>query len=226
MTTAEPTTQLGTGQVPLVDLDIRSNADLWADPWGHWDLLRESSRFLATDTGVVARTWYAMQYADVYEAMRNPGLFSSRSVTPWEPIEAHRWIPVELDGTEHLACRQLPMPYFTPGAAEGLGPKVRQWCGELIDRFAADGHCDFIGQFGPLFPTYIFMGPFGLPVEQADQFLEWAETLMHTSSTDDPDGAIRAIVTPGRVITTDTEFHGCPMHAGDRANLPLAAAGS
>ena len=33
-----------------------------------------------------------------------------------------------------------------------------------------------------------------------------------------------AIVIPGRKVAVDTEFHGCPMKAGDMVSVPLAAA--
>ncbi|MDO8391179.1 MAG: cytochrome P450 [Actinomycetota bacterium] len=309
--------------IPTVEFDIRSDAALWADPWGHWDVMRDKGRFLVNHTGVVAPTWIPTQYDDIYEAFRNPTLFSSRAVTPWEEQEAHEWIPVELDGMKHTKYRQLLMPFFTPAKADELAPMVREWCSELIERFADKGKCDFIGDFGRLYPTYIFMGLMGLPVEKADMFLDWADQLMHTPATEDPEGTIRAeagmaiygylggliaerkanpqgdiltylinaeidgqpmpdselleyafllymggldtvagtlgcifrhladnpadrqrlvddpslipsaieeflryysIVTTSRLVTEDTDFHGCPMHKGDRIQLSIASA--
>src|SRR5213075_1728339 len=61
----------------------------------------------------------------------------------------------------------------------------------LIEGLAPDGGCDLVADFARQYPTTIFMRLMGLPVEEADTFLGWIETLMHTSNADDPDGSKR-----------------------------------
>jgi cytochrome P450 len=317
------TSETEPSSVPQLEFDLRSNPDLWSDPWGSWDPLREAHPFFLASGGP-DRIWVATRYDAIHEALQHPELFSSRSVTPYEAVDAHRWIPEELDPPEHTAYRQLLTPFFTPGKVKEMTPRIRSWCVELIDGFAGDGHCELIGQFARRYPTYIFMGIMGLPEQEADMLLDWADRLLHTSGADDPDGSIRggaavtiseyltsliaarraeprddlvtfltqaeidgapipeqelleacfllymggldtvagelgcffrhlaehpehraqlvsepalvpaaveemlryySIVMTGRVVTTDVEFHGCPMRAGDRLQMPLASAG-
>jgi cytochrome P450 len=72
-----------------------------------------------------------------------------------------------------------------------LEPWFRSFCVSLIEGLAAKGQCELMGDFARRFPTTIFMELFGLPVEQADTFLEWVVGMMHTLPEDDPDSSIR-----------------------------------
>ena len=309
--------------VAEIAFDYTGDADLWADPWGHWDVLRERHRFARTTAGMAAPTWVLTRYDDIHEALQNPEVFSSRSVTPPDPEGAHRWIPEELDPPEHAPYRQILTPFFTPAAMRDLEPRIRSWCVELVEKLVPEGRCDFVADFARLYPTYIFMGLFGLPVAEAGVLLGWADALMHTSSAEDPEHKVRqeatmaiagylmnlievrrrhpaddictflvqakvdgkpmsdedllnyafllymagldtvagllgctfrhlaehdgdrrrivedpqvipvaveeflryySIVTSGRLVTRDVEFHGCPMRAGDRVLLPTVSA--
>jgi len=311
------------GMIPEIDFDYNADPELWNEPWDHWDVLRRRHRFARTTTGTAAPTWLLSRYDDIHEVFQNPGLFSSRSVTPAEAVDAHRWIPEELDPPDHARYRHILMPFFTPGAVKDLEPRLRAWCIELVEKLAPEGGCDVVTAFARRYPTYIFMGLFGLPVAEADTLLGWADALMHTSQADDPDRRQRgdaaasiagfltsllaarrrdprhdicsylvhaeidgrplpddellsyafllymggldtvagvlgcafrhlatrpadrtrlvgnpglipaaveellryyAIVTTGRLVTADTDFHGCPMRAGDRVLLPTVSA--
>lgn len=305
----------------LAGFDYATDPGLRARMWERWDELRDEFPIFRADFGVDP-IWVLTRYDDIHSAFQNYGLYSNECVVVTEPVGTHRWIP-ELDPPEHGKYRQLLTSWFTPGAVKALEPKIRAWCVELIDRFAAAGTCDFYRDFAHLFPTVIFMNLRGLPVERVNQLMQWADELMHTPSEDDPAGAIRqnatmsimgmlggliaerraepkddimsallearidgepltdsdllqvtfllymagldtvagelgcffhhlatnpadrrriaqeptlvtaaveemlrafSIVTTGRVLTADTELHGCPMKAGDRVLLPTPSA--
>jgi cytochrome P450 len=157
--------------------------DLVADPWSTWDRLREESRaFVATKAAPDWDVWTLLRYDDVRAALRDPDLFSSRSVLhvyqgpklidPAEADTVRGMIPEELDPPEHTKYRQLLTPLFAPQVVETLEPMIRSWCVDLIESFAADGHCDLNGDFARQYPTMIFLRLMGLPKGGVGDFLD------------------------------------------------------
>jgi cytochrome P450 len=319
---ANETSSSDTSSPPLIEgFDVSTWPALVTDHWNEWDRLRSTTPLFRAAFGPDP-IWVITEYAHQHEALQDYGLFSSSNVTVQEPAGMHQWIPEELDPPVHGKYRQLMTGHFTPGAVKDLEPRIRTWCAELIDSFVAEGQCDFINDFARLFPTIIFMGIAGLPVERAQEMLDLVGRLMHTPQSEDPDGAIRggavgaimallngvldervadprddvittiatatiegtpvsrdeqlqmafllymagldtvagelgaffhhlaacpadrqfvldhpdqiptvveellraySIVITGRVVTRDVDWHGCPMHAGDRILVPTAS---
>jgi cytochrome P450 len=156
--------------------------ELVAEPWTTWDRLREESRAFVSSTAAEDwDVWTLMRYQDVYEALRRPDLFSSRSVVhvysgpklidPAEADAIRGMIPEELDPPEHTKYRQLLSPLFSPQKVEALEPMVRAWCVELIDGLLDRGECDLNRDFARQFPTMIFLRLMGEPETGASSFL-------------------------------------------------------
>jgi cytochrome P450 len=153
-----------------------------ADPFGPFDEVRGQRAFFSPAYGGY---WVLTEAADIREAFQRPELFSSR-ITGIPPVlRPRRFLPLELDPPEHGAYRHPLAPVFSPQAVARLEPRIRRTCVELIDRFAADGRCEFIADFAVPFPTTIFVDLLGLPVGEARRFAAWNHTLLH--SPDDPD---------------------------------------
>jgi cytochrome P450 len=157
--------------------------ELVADPWNTWDRLREESRaFVATEAAPDWDVWTLMRFDDVHAALRDPELFSSRSVLhvyqgpklidPAEADAVRGMIPEELDPPEHTKYRQLLTPLFAPQVIETLEPMIRSWCVELIESFLAQGHCDLNRDFARQYPTMIFLRLMGLPKGGVGDFLD------------------------------------------------------
>jgi cytochrome P450 len=157
--------------------------DLVADPWTTWDRLREESRaFVASTAAADWDVWTLLRYDDVHAALRDPELFSSRSVLhvyqgpklidPAEADAVRGMIPEELDPPEHTKYRQLLTPLFAPQVIETLEPMIRAWCIELIEGFAARGYCDLNREFARQYPTMIFLRLMGLPEGGVGNFLD------------------------------------------------------
>jgi cytochrome P450 len=157
--------------------------DLVTDPWTTWDRLREESRaFVARAAAPDWDVWTLLRYDDVHAALRDPELFSSRSVLhvyqgpklvdPAEAAAVRGMIPEELDPPEHTKYRQLLTPLFAPQVVETLEPMIRAWCVELIDGFVARGGCDLNREFARQYPTMIFLRLMGLPEGGAGDFLD------------------------------------------------------
>ena len=87
-------------------------------------------------------------------------------------------IPVELDPPEHQRVRAVLAPKFSPAAIQAMKSDIRKRAADLIDRFAALGHCDFMTDFAGHLPTGIFLDLMGLPQQQLPQFMLWEEMAM------------------------------------------------
>ena len=159
------------------------DSELVADPWTTWDRLREESRaFVATEAAADWDVWTLMRYDDVHAALRDPELFSSRSVLhvyqgpklidPAEADAVRGMIPEELDPPEHTKYRQLLTPLFAPQVVETLEPMIRSWCVELIEGLVARGRCDLNQDFARQYPTMIFLRLMGLPKGGVGNFLD------------------------------------------------------
>jgi cytochrome P450 len=149
-----------------------------------WDDLRHEGAVFEAPDG-----WgYAFTRMDaIRDALRDPELFSNSSIVPTDPDPAYRWIPEMLDPPEHTAWRQMLAPLFSPTAMAKLEGPVRARCRELIETFAARGHCEFTSEFAYRYPTSVFLQLFGLPVSELDKFLHWEHQLVNPDIDEDPD---------------------------------------
>jgi len=321
-TEAAPATEAT--DVAEFDFEYRDGGAPAGDHFRRFDELRERFAFFKSTAD---QGWWTVTRADlIREAFQRADIFSSAAVVVSDPDPAYLWIPEMLDGTAHKNWRQLLAPYFSPGAIAKMEGRVRSRCVELIDAFVDTGACDFLNDFARKYPTTIFMEIMGLPVTEAEQFMEWEDMILHgpppgmpaeeagarrmngmlavmgyfaemvaarrEQPTDDlvsfviaaeidgapiPDNDILAFcllmfmagldtvamqlcwsflhlathpndrerlvadpgliptateeflrafafVIPSRKLTTDVDFHGCPMKAGDMVLLPLCSA--
>ena len=65
---------------------------------------------------------------------QHPEIFSSESITPWEPDPAYRFVPTQIDPPEHAKYRQLISRWFAPNAVNRIAPQAH----EIGQRLVAD----------------------------------------------------------------------------------------
>jgi cytochrome P450 len=151
------------------------------------DELRTQHSFIRSTYG--NGFWVFNEAEMIRDALQHPAVFSSSVVTVHDSDPPYKWIPEMLDPPEHTVWRQLLAPHFAPKPMERLENQIRNRCVTLLEGFAGNGHCDFLGDFAQRFPTTIFMEFMGLPVEGLEQFLVWEHEILHLSAVDDPDHA-------------------------------------
>jgi cytochrome P450 len=68
-----------------------------------------------------------------------------------------------------------------------MEPLIRSTCQRLIDRIidTGRGQCEFFSQFSLLFPTTIFLGLMGLPLERGEEFVDLAHRWNRPTSPED-----------------------------------------
>lgn len=91
---------------------------------------------------------------------------------------------LSMEGDEHQRVRRLVSGAFTPRAADGLRPFMREVINGLIDPFAASGRCDFVTDVCEPYPIPIICELLGAPKEDWEQFSVWATTIFQVFNDD------------------------------------------
>ena len=115
--------------------------------------------------------WAITRYEDLKFASRNPQLFSSslggttiRDLAP-EQLERSRAIMLNMDPPQHAKYRRLVQRGFTPRMIHQLAPHIRQLAGEILDRVAPRGECEFVSEVAAELPMQVICEMMGVPEE-------------------------------------------------------------
>ena len=143
----------------------------------HWQLaaeLRESCPhfFNAYDEGGY---WVFTRHDAVRDIYKTPEIFSSASITPWEPDPDYRLVPTQIDAPDHIKYRRILNPWFSPRAMDEAEDMVRTICRDQIAKIAPKGSCDFIAEFALHYPTAVFLNVIGVPLSETDRFVGWVD---------------------------------------------------
>lgn len=135
-----------------------------------------------------AKWWYFLTYEDIRDAFMHPDPYSSGQ---WQaaPEESARLIPVGLDPPEHGKYRKMLMPFFAPREIKRREEQIRIYCRSLIEDALAKGECDFVKDFSVRYPTAVFVGMAGLPLENLSHYVELVHTISQTAPDEDMDGS-------------------------------------
>jgi cytochrome P450 len=170
--TPEVSTERELGGCPVGHFDISPPRELGS----HWQLgneLRESGpRMFNTQA---QGYWVFTRHEQVREIYQRHEIFSSDSITPWDPDPGYRFIPTQINPPEHSKYRQLVSRWFAPNSVKAIEPMMRDLCRRLIADIAQRGSCDFVTEFAIRYPTEVFLTMLGLPASDADRMVPWVE---------------------------------------------------
>ena len=125
--------------------------------------------------------WIATRAEHIEVIQTDSARFSNQQFTlpviplPFQPL------PLGLDPPAHAPIRALIAPGFAPKAVQGLAARARQVAVELIENLAPRGQCEFVGDFAKVLPIVVFLGMMGLPEEDRELLLPWADAVVRTS---------------------------------------------
>ena len=142
----------------------------------HWQLadeLRETSPVFFNT--FAQGYWVFTRHDAVRDIYKTPELFSSESITPWEPDPIYRFVPTQIDAPDHIKYRRIVNPWFSPRAIDAAEPAMRALCRRLVEEVASAGECDFVSGFALRFPTEAFLSVAGIDPADADLFVPWVE---------------------------------------------------
>jgi cytochrome P450 len=142
----------------------------------HWqwaDQLREDSPVYFNT--FAQGYWIFTRHDAVRDIYKTPEIFSSESITPWEPEPIYRFVPTQIDPPDHIRYRRILNPWFSPRAVDAAEPMMRDICRKLVEQTAPRGGCNFVNEFALRFPTEAFLGVIGVDVGEAGKFVRWVE---------------------------------------------------
>jgi cytochrome P450 len=172
------------GGCPVLHMDVSEAMDA-GTYWQRADELREASPAFFND--VAQGYWVFTRHEQVRDIYQHPAVFSSESITPWDPDPVYRFVPTQIDPPEHIKYRQILNPWFSPGAVNRIEPVAREICRRLVADIAPRGECDFVSAFALRYPTEVFLTMIGLPGSDAEAMVGWVEDFFWGFGGD-PDG--------------------------------------
>ena len=122
--------------------------------------------------------WIATNGVTIQEIYSNPDRFSSEVIfLPKEAGEAYAMVPTRMDPPEHTPYRVALTKGLGSPQIRAVEDKVRTIAADLIDRFAAEGHCDFAADYADIFPVKVFMTMADLPMEDVPALSRFAASV-------------------------------------------------
>jgi cytochrome P450 len=85
--------------------------------------------------------------------------------------------PLDMEGDDHRAWRQLMLRTFTPKSVEKLRPFLRQEANRLINELLPPGQCEFIDAYARKLPSAGLCELIGVPHQDRERFAGWADTI-------------------------------------------------
>jgi len=140
-------------------------------------------------------TWVVTRADDQRRVLQDPETFSShRSIFASALGESWPMIPLEIDPPRHALYRSMLNPLLSPKRVMAMEEAVRERAAVLIDKILASGtSCDVMDDFAFPFAVNIFLRFLGLSDDRLEEFVGWANNLLHGDDEQRPRAA-RTIV--------------------------------
>ena len=154
----------------------------------HWSLaddMRETSPVFFNS--FAQGYWIFTRHDAVRDVYKTPELFSSESITPWQPDPIYRFVPTQIDAPDHIKYRRIVNPWFSPRSVDAAEARMRGLCRDLVEDVAPLGGCDFVNEFALRFPTEAYLSMAGVDPADADLMVPWVEDFFRGFGGD-PDG--------------------------------------
>ena len=106
----------------------------------HWELAKELREGSPVYFNTFAQGyWIFTRYDAVRDMYKQPEIFSSESITPWQPDPIYRFVPTQIDAPDHIKYRRVVNPWFSPRAIDDAEERMRALCRQLVEEVAPSG---------------------------------------------------------------------------------------
>jgi cytochrome P450 len=110
----------------------------------------------------------------------------AQGVTGGPLFEMWRRVVLSMEGPDHSRLRRLLSPAFSTAAIKRLRPRMQEIVHGLVDRFAADGACEFMSAFADHYPPRVMAELLGLPEAEHERFVAWGKAIAAVLSYEIP----------------------------------------
>jgi len=153
------------------------------DPYPFLRRLRETEPVNLTPIGY----WRLSRYADVIRLLHATpaGVRRADGTLPGVDEAEHgpRNFMLMQDPPNHTRLRKLVSSAFTPRAIRGLRPSIERIVAECLDRVAARGEMDVIGDLALPVPSTMICEMMGVPTADRSKFARWTAEATHALAT-------------------------------------------
>lgn len=139
----------------------------WSEQWDNWLLT------CYADVKAALSDWRRFSSAGKsHRYMRHLSAELREEMLPYE--ENFSTGLINSDPPGHTRLRALVNQAFKPRVIEALRPEIQSVVDDLLDAVEDAGHMDLVKDFAYLFPTTVISRMLGVPLEDRDRFIEWA----------------------------------------------------
>ncbi|MEI5997053.1 cytochrome P450 [Paraburkholderia bengalensis] len=139
------------------------------DPYEHYRWMREHAPVLRCQSAT-SDVWFLSRYDDVYQAIRNPKLFSSEVVSP-PPLT----FLTLFDAPDHSRLRKVVQPSFLPLSLDPFVEQIAQRAEDLLDAMIARGGGDVVDDFAIPLSISTISTMIDVPNEDEEKMKFWSD---------------------------------------------------
>jgi cytochrome P450/NAD(P)H-flavin reductase len=139
------------------------------DPYEHYRWMREHAPVLRCQSAT-SDVWFLSRYDDVYQAIRNPKLFSSEVVSP-PPLT----FLTLFDAPDHSRLRKVVQPSFLPLSLDPFIGQIEQRAEHLLDAMIAKGGGDVVDDFAIPLSISTISAMIDVPNEDEEKMKFWSD---------------------------------------------------
>jgi cytochrome P450 len=156
-------------------------SEFYANPYPTYRALRENEPVKRLPNGC----YFLTRYDDLVTAYKNTKAFSSDKKKEFLPkygdsplYEHHTTSLVFNDPPAHTRVRRLIMGALSPRAIAGLEPDLIALVDGLLDRIAAKGRFELIGDFASAIPVEVIGNLLDVPHEEREPLRDWSLAIL------------------------------------------------
>ncbi len=170
------------GRALAASFDLEKlTSEFYANPYPTYRALRENEPVKRLPNGC----YFLTRYDDLVTAYKNTKVFSSDKKKEFLPkygasllYEHHTTSLVFNDPPAHTRVRRLIMGALSPRAIAGLEPDLVALVDGLLDRIAAKGRFELIGDFASAIPVEVIGNLLDVPHEEREPLRDWSLAIL------------------------------------------------
>jgi cytochrome P450 family 130 len=174
---------------------IPRSGESWRDPYSMYSDLRNNSPAYFVEEGSY---WFLSRFEDVFNAARNPNIFSSRHGLTIDAdsnyLEMGDAAPIVfLDPPEHTQFRRLISKGFTPRKASDMTQDIHSFVNSAINKIKELNNCDIISELFKPLPSFVVSKYLGVPASDRAIFDTWTEKIVAGATQNEDNEGLSAI---------------------------------
>jgi cytochrome P450 len=170
----------------------------WRDPFSMYRALRDHDPVHhVEDPAGEDDYWVLSRFEHVLAAAVDAATFSSAEGLTFTYGEREK-LGIEapivmMDPPEHTALRKLAIKRFTPQQVRALGPMIREFVVERVERLREKGRGDVVAELLKPLPSLVVAHFLGVPQQDREHFDRWTQAIVSANATGDVLSAKEAV---------------------------------